>query len=250
LKTPSSTPNIVTLVLGRIQSRINRSKESQHLARVGETVERAIDLDQLQAFLGVSDADYARIEGEFSGVKEALKGDLDFVSTSDLSLLWLEYLLCRHAEPEHVVETGVWIGSSSYTILSALEKNGKGKLSSIDFPPFRPKNRVSIGRVVTEALYPRWSLHLGPSKSLLPKLARGGEVDIFIHDSDHTYLNMMAEFRIGWDLLKPGGYLVSDDSSTNDSILDFSDEIGEPVRLFHRIKGGTVGIIRKPGAAS
>ena len=75
-------------------------------------------------------------------------------------------------------------------------------------------------------------------------------MDIFIHDSDHTYLNMMVEFRAAWELLRPGGYLVSDDSSTNDSILDFSEEIGEPVTLFHRIKGGTIGIIRKPGDAS
>ena len=238
-----------TLVLGRIQSRINRAAEKKHLGRVAETIERAVDLDQLQGFLEIADGEYAEIEAEFLEVKEALKGDLDFVSTSDLSLLWLEYLLCRSKKPESVVETGVWIGSSSFTILTALQKNGSGRLNSFDFPPLRPKNRVAIGRVVTEELFPRWALHLGPSKSLMPEKMKSGEVDVFIHDSDHTYLNMMAEFHIAWDLLKPGGYLVSDDSSTNDSILDFADETGEPVTLFHRIKGGTIGLMRKPAGA-
>jgi len=246
MKTPTSTPSLLTLLLGRLQARINRLKESSHVSRVQEINDRAIDLDGLKDYLNIEQASYDSIEEEFEEIKTALKGDIDHVSTSDLSLLWLEFLICRHTQPDHVIETGVWIGSSSYTILTALQKNGQGKLSSIDFPPLRPKNRVSIGRVVTEALYPLWSLHLGPSKSLLRKIAKKGEVDIFIHDSDHTYLNMTAEFRIGWELLKPGGYLISDDSSNNDSILDFSEEIGEKLVLFHRIKGGTIGMIRKP----
>jgi len=44
------------------------------------------------------------------------------------------YCIIRATKPEIIVETGVANGASSTFILSALEKNNKGKLFSIDLP--------------------------------------------------------------------------------------------------------------------
>ena len=49
----------------------------------------------------------------------------------------LLYFLTRYLSPGNVLETGVAAGFSSYAILSALQKNGKGTLYSSDFPYFR-----------------------------------------------------------------------------------------------------------------
>ena len=42
------------------------------------------------------------------------------------------YFIVRMADPEIMVETGVARGVSSWTILNAMHRNGKGKLYSID----------------------------------------------------------------------------------------------------------------------
>ncbi|MDA7930571.1 class I SAM-dependent methyltransferase, partial [Akkermansiaceae bacterium] len=76
-----------------------------------------------------------------------------------------------------------------------------------------------------------------------PKVAGKGEVDIFIHDSDHTYANMTAEFEKAWDLVKPGGFVVSDDSSMNDSVLDFVEKKKCRYKFLKREKGGTIAIL-------
>jgi predicted O-methyltransferase YrrM len=49
-----------------------------------------------------------------------------------------------------------------------------------------------------------------------------GEIDFFIHDSEHSYECMTFEYQQAWKYLKPGGLLVSDDISWNASFDDFS----------------------------
>lgn len=245
-KEPTSCAGFMALMMGRLQARFNRMAEPKHVARVQETLDQAKDFTDLQSYLEVDDSEYQSISTEFDEIKAALKANLGHHSTSDINLLWLEYLLCRSKKPSKVMEAGVWIGSSSHVILRALQKNGTGHLSSIDFPPLLKKHRVFIGKVVQEDQYPLWSLHLGPSKTFMRKIAKPSSLGIFIHDSDHTYKNMMAEFEIAWDLLEDGGYLVSDDASWNDSVLDFSEKVGVPAKFFHRGGGGSVALMRKP----
>jgi predicted O-methyltransferase YrrM len=244
MKTPSSVPSFATIAVGRFLSRIYRKQDAAHQGRLQEIEELAEPLENaLEFFPDGSEACLEEWERGFGEVKEQLAEEVDFHATADMSLTWLQYLLTRATRPEVVVETGVWIGGSSFTLLSALTANKGGKLVSIDFPPFKKKNRVGIGRLVPESLYDRWELHLGPSKALLPKVAEKGGVDIFIHDSDHTYANMTAEFEKAWDLVKPGGFIVSDDSSMNDSVLDFVEKKKCRYKFLKREKGGTIAIL-------
>jgi predicted O-methyltransferase YrrM len=144
----------------------------------------------------------------------------------------LIYFLVRCVKPESMIETGVAHGVSSWTILNAMHKNQKGKLYSIDFPNLDTKKDYNVknfdqqpGWVVPEMLRKRWELQLGKSSELLPDLLRKlGSIDIFFHDSDHSYENMKYEFQTAFDYIKRGGLLISDDVHKNTAFPEFVNE--------------------------
>lgn len=164
--------------------------------------------------------------------------------TADLTLAHLLYHTVVDRRPQAVVETGVWHGVSSFVILSALERNGAGHLHSVDLPPMRVSNRVVVGAAVPDELRPRWTLNLSSSVDYLKKSMP--ECDIFIHDSEHTYRNMLSEFRLAWPKIRKGGLLLSDDAHSNNAIVDFAAEVGAKLVLIKRQKGGYCGLIEKP----
>jgi predicted O-methyltransferase YrrM len=196
----------------------------------------------------INQPDLRCFQKETDAILDFLKADIDFPSTSDVTLICLTYAVIRLLRPAHVIETGVWIGSSSLTILSALTANGNpaGRLHSIDLPPVRAENRVNVGRVVPEELKRNWNLCLGSSADLLPGLVKSiPSVDLFIHDSDHTYRNIIFELRTIWHSLKEGGLIIVDDAHTNRASIDFAASVHrEPVLVLRR-KGGCIALIRK-----
>ncbi|MCA1688434.1 MAG: class I SAM-dependent methyltransferase [Actinobacteria bacterium] len=126
------------------------------------------------------------------------------------------YLMCRLLEPAAVVETGVAYGVSAAFILRALEENGRGVLHSVDLPPLRREYERFWGMAVDGSLSDRWVLHRGASTRVLPRLLEEtGTVDLFVHDSLHTYRNMRREFELAWPRLRAGGALVADDIERN-----------------------------------
>jgi len=147
------------------------------------------------------------------------------------------YVITRMLKPTAVVETGVASGMSSAFILKALEDNrGNGHLYSIDLPEkidyedsiavMLPSGK-KIGWAIPHQYEKRWSLILGKSSDVLPSLLkRLGAVDIFLHDSDHSYSNMMQEFTSVWSSVKPKGLLISDDVNRNSAFNNFSQKIG------------------------
>ena len=63
----------------------------------------------------------------------------------------------------------------------------------------------------------RWKFHLGDARQILPPLARElPPLDLFTHDSLHTYEHMKFEFEQAFPLLRPGGILVADDALWNE----------------------------------
>lgn len=101
----------------------------------------------------------------------------------------LLYFVTRLTRPKIVVETGVAAGFSSHAFLSALSRNGYGKLYSSDFPYFRlPNPEKFIGILVDDSLKTNWVLLIDGDKINLPRIA--GQIphlDIFHYDSDKTY---------------------------------------------------------------
>ncbi len=126
------------------------------------------------------------------------------------------YVACRLIEPSVVIETGVAYGVSSAFILRALEENGKGSLHSVDLPPLRREYESFWGIAVDKELRGRWNLNRGSSGRVLPELlGQTGTVDLFLHDSLHTYRNMRREFEAVWPRLRAGGVLLADDVERN-----------------------------------
>lgn len=130
------------------------------------------------------------------------------------------YLLVRALKPEIFVETGVSAGESSTFILQAMHDNNFGKLYSVDLPratvekgltTIIPEDKSS-GWLIPESLKDRWELHLGKSEEILPNLfSKLKQIDVFFHDSLHTYDHMLFEYESCWDYLKKNGVLFSDD---------------------------------------
>jgi predicted O-methyltransferase YrrM len=120
------------------------------------------------------------------------------------------YLLVRAAQPQRVVETGVLYGASSAYLLAALAHNGTGELYSIDpgNAPHEPPNDFFVPPHLQE----RWHLRIGESQhALLDLLDDVGPIDLFHHDSLHTFEHMLWEYETAWRALAPQGVLSSDD---------------------------------------
>src|SRR4030042_5999729 len=141
------------------------------------------------------------------------------------------YVICRKQNPDNVIETGVASGVSSSQILCALEANEQGELYSIDLPSWQ---KSPSGWMIPNYLRHRWHLTQGESsENLGPLLMKVNEIDIFLHDSDHSYENMRGEFEIAWIHLKTGGLLLSHNIDYSDAFDDFCRE--------HGVKGIVLG---------
>lgn len=148
---------------------------------------------------------------------------LEKTLTSKSQLL---YFLVRKIKPDKILETGVAAGESTAYILQALKDNKKGKLYSIDLP-FQwyiygnhklhldglPAGKMP-GYLVPEGLKKNWTLILGDTYEKLPLLLEDlKQIDIFLHDSEHSDKAMMFEYTQAWPHIKKNGYLFSDDIS-------------------------------------
>ena len=202
---------------------------------------------------GISEAtniDIARINEQLENLPDFLVADekdpgmtIRWSATSELAAT--TYVLIRLLQPDVVVETGVGAGVSSWTILHAMDQNSKGRLVSIDLPTPNTELLPSVGYLVPTELRDRWELREGPSQRLLPEvLEELREIDIFQHDSRHSYSNQLREYRTAWPFIKTNGLLVSDDVS-NDALYDASREWDlEPI-IVGQGKTSPIGLIRK-----
>ena len=154
------------------------------------------------------------------------------------------YAIIRDLKPNVIVETGVLHGLTSAWILKALKDNNNGKLISIDLPrrdwnkyfkgiqfgeggeaEFEIKNELP-GWVIPKNLKERWELYLGPSMIHLPKVCATEEsIDLFIHDSDHSYDVMQLECEL-INKYHPKSNIVIDDYYLNDFVFDFQKKTG------------------------
>jgi Methyltransferase domain len=207
------------------------------LARFGAEVEEARLVEQLQA-------GYEEYWGIVDPASPYNTGRLAYEEGIRL------YALVRKLRPRVAVETGVCNGFSTAFLLLALERNGAGELHSIDLPEvvgadyvpgtfWEGKQGAAIPRgkepgwMIPSALRERWSLTVGRSQEELPPLLeRLGAIDLFVHDSEHSYECMDFEFRAAWPVLAEGGVLVADDWNWNDAFAELARDTGRtPVTL-------------------
>lgn len=176
----------------------------------------------------------------------------------------LLFALVRERRPAVVVETGVCNGLSSAVILSAMRRNAFGELRSVDLPEFTDEALnteafwdgkggaavpadAEVGWLVDQELRDRWRLTIGRSQDVLaPLLEATGPIDIFIHDSEHSYENQMFEFEAGYAALKPGGVLVATDIGWSNAFDEFCSKLGRDGAQVAYVDAGCALLI-KPG---
>jgi predicted O-methyltransferase YrrM len=211
----------------------------------------SVDIPRLCRVIGISLEEFNRYVGEVRENKDFndpvfgrlkryeshLKGKGLYPGTINDTLGVILYAILRFSKPDVVLETGVASGLSSSYILLAMEENKRGQLYSIDLPfeedsesdewaSLLPKGEKS-GWLIPQNLRHRWLLKQGRSSEVMsPLLEQLKSIDIFLHDSDHSYENMMWEYQAAWPYLKGGGLLLSHDIEQNNAFTDFYREAG------------------------
>lgn len=101
------------------------------------------------------------------------------------------YALMRALRPSLVIETGVYHGLGSLTLLRAIERNREegveGRLISFDRSP-------EAGWIVNRSEHPDWRIVRGPTNETLERAIGDRRVGALFHDTDHTEENRLLEF--------------------------------------------------------
>jgi predicted O-methyltransferase YrrM len=131
------------------------------------------------------------------------------------------YGLTRWLRPALVVESGGFIGMSSAFILKAFadENLTAAKLYSIEW-----SEDCEQGALIPDELRSAAGgfipMH-GKVEDFLKRDQLPGSIDMFLHDSSHSYRHMLWEFRQFWPRLRDGGLLVSHDVQMNAAFPEF-----------------------------
>ena len=196
-----------------------RKRKVQYGATTWQEAVRSLSSELHSSFAELlEESALVKIEGQVREGQAGLCNDGPFalLHNGDYDLARLCYATTRALRPRLVVETGVCYGVTSAYILKAMEVNQQGHLDSVDLPPLAKDADKHVGLLIPEELRSRWALHRGVSSQVLsPLLVQLGSIDLFIHDSLHTYRNMQREFAAVWPYLRPGGVLISDDVEGN-----------------------------------
>jgi len=128
------------------------------------------------------------------------------------------YALTRWLRPAVVVESGGFIGMSSAFILKALadENLTTARLYSIEL-----SEECEQGALVPEELRPQFVPMRGKVEDFLQSDELPPSIDLFLHDSSHSYKHMLWEFQQFWPRLRDGGLLVSHDVQMNAAFPEF-----------------------------
>lgn len=125
-------------------------------------------------------------------------------------------MLIRLLEPEVVVETGTDKGLGTLLMARALQKNGKGRVLTLDIDPYS-------GSLIDLSKWPNIEILRGDSISLLPSIKK---IDIFIHDSNHDPEYEFDEFCAIESALVEKSIVLSDNSHISDALYRWSEKQG------------------------
>jgi predicted O-methyltransferase YrrM len=128
------------------------------------------------------------------------------------------YALTRWRRPAVVLESGGFLGMSSAFLLKALVDEGltTAKLYSMEWSA-----DCDQGALIPHELRSQFV----PLRGKVEDFVRSDElpsfIDMFLHDSSHSYRHMLWEFRQFWRRLRDGGLLVSHDVHMNAAFPEF-----------------------------
>jgi hypothetical protein len=132
------------------------------------------------------------------------------------------YALVRAAQPDQVVETGTALGLGSCAIAAALLRNGHGRLTTIDTNP-------EAGYLIGEPWSSVIDRRIGSSLDVLAEL---NDVDLFLHDSLHTYDYETRELAVVEPNLRADAIIVSDNAHDSSALSDWAERTGRHYLFF------------------
>jgi predicted O-methyltransferase YrrM len=151
------------------------------------------------------------------------------------------YAIVRATRPQHVVETGVDKGLGSCVFAAALLRNADeghhGRLTAIDI------NR-DAGALIGGEYASVIDLRYGDSIAMLATST--SPVDLFLHDSDHSYEHQSAEYRAIAGSLTENAIIMTDQGDL--ALSDYARSTGRRFLLFrevpadHWAPGGVLGV--------
>lgn len=158
---------------------------------------------------------------------------------SNIKTLKLLDLLVKEIKPSIVVETGLANGASTRKILSAFKELNliDSKLYTFDIDPILETEELKSNPQFNFVL-------IDPRNGIEKEMSIIGEIDLFYHDSDHSYDNQMHEYENAWKMLKPNGALATDDVQWSNAFIDFCKKV-ERTPLLLCDHGAYSGVIRK-----
>lgn len=150
------------------------------------------------------------------------------------------YFWVRLSKPKNVLETGVANGESTYYLLNAITKNGNGVLYSTDISS-------KVGNLLSETERNNWTLIVlnrgNKKKQFTSVLNDIGNINLFLHDSDHSYGWQRFEYNCVLNHLdRKNSLLVSDDVDYSYAFLEFATEINSKPSFIIG-KGKVLGIL-------
>jgi predicted O-methyltransferase YrrM len=132
------------------------------------------------------------------------------------------YALVRAAQPDHIIETGTHLGLGSSVIAAALLRNGHGRLTTIDIDP-------EAGYLIGEPWSSVVDCRTGSSTDVLAELR---DVDMFLHDSLHTYDYETRELTAVGPNLRVGAIVLSDNAHQSAALSDWAERTGRHYLFF------------------
>jgi len=230
----AAADHVATYVLMRLfrrgfhQRAVPRHEELHQGAQLVSPSAHTIVTDYVLA--GRNEADLAQIQREHDALyrelgeryaSRALPYPRHYEVEKESSLLL--YALVRATGPDRVVETGVANGASSFFLLHALRKNGRGQLASVDV-------RGNVGGLLDDSERREWRLTiLGASRrgaQFKSLVADGPPIDVFLHDSDHRYLWQMLELESAVANMATRSIVLCDDADSSYAFLDYCHAMG------------------------
>ena len=150
--------------------------------------------------------------------KRAVHGSHGLMAALDCATL---YALTRWHRPSVVVESGGFVGLSAAFILKAL---ADGKVTDAQLYSIESDEKCEHWALVPEYL----RSHFVPVRAKVEDLVRSDKlptkIDMFLHDSAHTFRHMLWEFGEFWRRLRDGGLLVSHDVHMTAAFAKFVTE--------------------------
>ena len=132
------------------------------------------------------------------------------------------YAIVRAMNPQLVVETGTEKGLESLVLAEALIQNGSGRLITVDM---EPSSGLLIGAEyggVIERLI----------DDSLVAISQIDQIDLFIHDSDHSAEHEAQEFELLQSRLSVNGIVLSDNSHATTELAKWSLRQGRRFMYF------------------